>query len=106
MLLDDQFWRKGESFMKKITSMLLTLSLMGLILVPVAQAKERYPNIDKAIMALKAAERDLNRAPHDFGGHKADAMAACETAIRQLQLAKQFKNEENALKRNERQQGR
>ena len=69
-----------------------------------ALAKEKYPNLDKAIHALEAAKGDLNKAPHDFGGHKADALAACDEAIKQLGLAKQFKNEEKALKKNEAQQ--
>ncbi len=69
-----------------------------------ASAGEKYPNLDKAIRALKAAEGDLNKAPHDFGGHKADALAACEEAIKQLGLAKQFRNDVNAMKKNEAQQ--
>ncbi len=70
-----------------------------------ALAKEKYPNLDKAIHALEAAKGDLNKAPHDFGGHKADALAACDEAIKQLGLAKQFRNEANAMKANEAQQG-
>ena len=82
---------------------------MGFILamaaVVPAYAGEKYPNLDKAIRALKAAEGDLNKAPHDFGGHKADALAACEEAIKQLSLAKQFRNDVGAMKKNEAQQG-
>jgi hypothetical protein len=34
----------------------------------------------------------MQAAAHDFGGHRADALAACDTAIAQLKLALQFAN--------------
>ena len=43
--------------------------------VPVraAVARERHPEIRKAIAALERAKTDLKRANHDFGGHRAEA---------------------------------
>jgi hypothetical protein len=55
-----------------------------------ASRRERHPEIRKAIAALKRAKYDLQHASHDFGGHRADALAATDKAIEQLELALQF----------------
>jgi hypothetical protein len=52
--------------------------------------RERHPEIRKAIVALERAKYDLNHANHDFGGHRADALAATDKAIEQLKLALQY----------------
>ena len=52
--------------------------------------REAHPEIRKAITALESAKKDLQRANHDFGGHRADALAACDRAIEQLRLALQY----------------
>jgi hypothetical protein len=49
--------------------------------------RERHPEIRKAITALERARYDLQHAAHDFGGHRADALAATDKAIEQLRLA-------------------
>jgi hypothetical protein len=46
-----------------------------------------HPRIAKAIAAIKDAKAYMEAAPHDFGGHKADALRASDEAIRQLNLA-------------------
>jgi hypothetical protein len=51
---------------------------------------ERHPEIRKAIAALERAKTDLQRADHDFGGHRVAALAACDRAIEQLKLALQY----------------
>ena len=51
---------------------------------------ERHPHIRKAIAELREAKHELEIAPHDFGGHRADAVKECDEAIRQLQLALQY----------------
>src|SRR6476469_9675055 len=53
-------------------------------------ARERHPEIRKAIVALERAKTDLKRASHDFGGHRAEALEACDRAIAQLKLALQY----------------
>lgn len=60
--------------------------------VPVRKvvAPERHPEIRKAIDALERAKIDLKRASHDFGGHRAEALEACDRAIVQLRLALQY----------------
>lgn len=55
-----------------------------------AQGRERHPNIRRAIDALRAARIDLERADHDFGGHRVEAMQAIDRAIGQLELALRF----------------
>ena len=52
--------------------------------------KEGHPQIRRAINALQNAKTDLQNAAHDFGGHRADALRACDEAIKQLQLARQY----------------
>lgn len=51
---------------------------------------EQHPRIRKAIRELEAAKVELQRAPHDFGGHRADALQAVDRAIEQLRLALQY----------------
>jgi hypothetical protein len=41
-------------------------------------------------MALEAAKHDLQRADHDFGGHRKQALEDCDKAIAQLKLALQY----------------
>jgi transcription elongation GreA/GreB family factor len=51
---------------------------------------ERHPEIRQAIRALERAKDHLQKAAHDFGGHRAEALEACDNAIRQLKLALQY----------------
>ena len=46
-----------------------------------------HPRIATAIAALRNALAYMESAPHDFGGHKAEAIRATDVAIRQLNLA-------------------
>ena len=54
------------------------------------ERREHHPHIRSAINELQEARRELQSAAHDFGGHRADALRACNEAIRQLQLALQY----------------
>ncbi len=51
---------------------------------------ERHPAIRTAIRAMERARDDMKAADHDFGGHRVQALAACDKAIEQLRLALQF----------------
>lgn len=51
------------------------------------EGRERHPEIRKAIEQLRRAKADLQRANHDFGGHREAALQACDNAIQQLQQA-------------------
>ena len=52
--------------------------------------KERHPRIHAAIKELEAAKIELQKAPHDFGGHRAEAVEAVDRAIAQLRVALQY----------------
>jgi hypothetical protein len=56
----------------------------------VTERRERHPEIRKAITSLERAKYALQHASHDFGGHRADALAATDKAIEQLRLALQY----------------
>jgi hypothetical protein len=63
------------------------LLILPLALASAAGGGEHHPRIHKAINCLKDAISELKAAPHDFGGHRADAVAACENAVSQLKQA-------------------
>jgi hypothetical protein len=52
--------------------------------------RERHPEIRAAIASLQRARYALQHANHDFGGHRADALAATDKAIEQLRIALQY----------------
>jgi len=51
---------------------------------------ERHPEIRRAIRALENAKDHLQRADHDFGGHRVDAINACDQAIAQLKVCLRY----------------
>ena len=53
--------------------------------------KSEHPRIAKAIKELEDAVAYMEKAPHDFGGHKAAAIAASKEAIAQLKLALEYR---------------
>jgi hypothetical protein len=74
--------------MKFVSGIILGIVLSVSVMTVAAQSERSlHPRIAKAIAALKDARAYLEAAPHDFGGHKADAIRASDEAIRQLNLA-------------------
>jgi hypothetical protein len=69
--------------------MLVTLTVVSYA-AGAAGHKEHHPRLRAAIKAIDAAIVELKAAPHDFGGHRADAVAACENAVSQLKQAVAF----------------
>ena len=55
------------------------------------QELREHPRIAAAIRELHGAIEYMERAPHDFGGHKAAAIADSRKAIEQLRLAMQYR---------------
>jgi len=51
---------------------------------------EPHPEIRDAIDALRRAKAHMERAAHDFGGHRTDALHASDEAIRQLELCLKY----------------
>jgi len=60
-----------------------------------AQPPQEFPRLQAAIAALNDAIDFLEKAPDTFGGHKAAALAASRTAVRQLQAAMNYKRRGN-----------
>ena len=52
-----------------------------------AAPRERHPHIRAAIKELREAKRELERADHDFDGHRTATVKAVEKAIEQLEKA-------------------
>ena len=55
--------------------------------------QEPHPQIMAAIRALEAARLHLERAAHDFGGHRVKAIRAIDVALVQLKLALKYDKE-------------
>ena len=55
-----------------------------------AAAVEPHPEINAAIRSLVRAKLHLQRAAHDFGGHRVAAIGAIDAALVQLKLALQY----------------
>jgi hypothetical protein len=53
-------------------------------------APEPHPEINAAIRSLLRAKLHLQRAAHDFGGHRVEAIQAIDAALVQLKLALQY----------------
>ena len=52
--------------------------------------EERHPRIHAAIRELREAKKDLEKADHDFGGHRVNAIKAIDHAIEQLEKCLKF----------------
>jgi len=79
---------------------LLGLSAATLFAIPLMTAAhaesyreemKEHPRIVKAIIELEDAVAYLKAAPHDFGGHKARAIADSEAALTQLREAIKYR---------------
>ena len=73
--------------MKTISRILARAVLMALVAVPATLATatpavEDQSHMQQALDALKQAERHLQQAIPDKGGHRSDAIKACQEAIK------------------------
>jgi hypothetical protein len=82
---------------RNLAKLLMVLSLVVLPLTfatPSASAGEErrvHPRISRAITALQGAIAELKAAPHNFGGHRDEAVEACNNALFQLKRALQYR---------------
>lgn len=53
-------------------------------------AVPEHPEIHDAIAALRRAKEHLEHAKHDFGGHRAEAIGAVDSAIHQLEICLKY----------------
>ena len=51
---------------------------------------KEHPRLAHSLVELHVTKEHLKNAPHDFGGHKAAAIAAIDEAIKQLKEAIKF----------------
>jgi len=89
---------------KKLTIIVSSLAIAGALSLaipsvfaqqtnrPLAGARvvERHPAIRAAIASLEKAKIEMQHAAHDFGGHRAAALAECDKAIEQLREALKY----------------
>lgn len=47
--------------------------------------KERHPHLQAALHELREAKRELQKADHDFCGHRVQALKAIDEAVGQLE---------------------
>ena len=82
--------------MKFISGIVLGILLaLGTLTLSAQNERAMHPRIAKAIEALRDAKAYMEEAPHDFGGHKAAAIRACDDAIRQLNFALAYRGRED-----------
>lgn len=60
------------------------------LVAPPTSQREPHPEINGAIRALERAKVHLQKAAHDFGGHRAEALEAVDRALAQLRQALQY----------------
>jgi len=81
--------------MKTLRNVILGAALGSLATFGIAQnvASERanHPRIAAAITSIDDAIAYMEAAPHDFGGHKAAAIASSKAAVRDLRQALAFR---------------
>jgi hypothetical protein len=58
-----------------------------------ATAAPIHPAMHHALFELQEAKSELKAAKHDFGGHRAKALEACDAAIKQIELALEAKGD-------------
>src|SRR5262249_53345769 len=86
--------------MKFVSGIILGIVLSVSVMTVAAQnERAMHPRIAKAIVALKDAKAYLEAAPHDFGGHRVEAVRASDEAIRQLNLALAYRAGADSKKR-------
>lgn len=90
--------------MKKLVIILLAvvfLSTTAFVYVQQNRKSEAamHPKIESAIRQLESAIDYMEKAPHDFGGYKVQAIADSKRAVASLKLAMQYRAKEDNKKR-------
>ena len=87
-------------------ALLATALVSGLIFAPFGFAQQNaksefghHPRIANAVRALEGAIEYMEHAPHDFGGHKAQAIADSRKAIEQLREAMKYRATQDNMKK-------
>jgi len=72
---------------------LLSGALTGALADEKREEWREHPRIVRAVQELEGAIKEMEAAPHDFGGHKAAALAASREAVKQLRAAINYRVE-------------
>ena len=89
---------------KRLISIMLVICVVSMFSIiytaapAIADERAVHPRIVKAINAIEDAVAYMRSAPHDFGGHKAEAIADCEKALKQLREALKFREMQDRKK--------
>jgi hypothetical protein len=70
--------------------LLYTIAIVICLSLPLSAAepgRERHPEIHAAIHSLEKAKAYMEHAAHDFGGHRREAIEACDRGIQQFRIA-------------------
>jgi hypothetical protein len=87
---------KEATPMKFFSGIVLGLLLsVGAWTLGAQNERAMHPRIARAIEGLRDAKAYMEEAPHDFGGHKAEALRATNEAIRQLNFALAYRARED-----------
>ena len=79
-------------FMKTFRNVILGAVLGSVATICAAQnERANHPRIAAAITSIDDAIAYMEAAPHDFGGHKAAAIASSKAAVRDLKQALAFR---------------
>ena len=81
--------------MKFISGIVLGVVLCAGVALFGQNERAMHPRIAAAVTALKDARAYMQAAPHDFGGHKAEAIRATDDAIKQLNLALRYRGKQD-----------
>jgi hypothetical protein len=85
--------------LKKLSTATLSLALLAMTPnivsarapanAPMPEDSRQCPHIHAALRELGFARHELDKAGHDFGGHKREAIEAVDNAIHKLVLAQE-----------------
>ena len=96
---------KTKSLLVVSLALAALFALAATVVVPATAAETKGKNragenhpIHRAIQELRDAKAYLEKAPHDFGGHRKDAIEDCDKALKQLQKALEFDREHDKKK--------
>jgi hypothetical protein len=70
------------------------------------QELREHPRLARALVALHEAKEYLEKAPNEFGGHKASAIKSIDESIKELKEAIKFDPKQEPPKRGEGGEGR
>jgi len=89
-LLFGAFILTGTSFAQTPTPAAAPAAEAPAEVVKPASHHEHHPELVKARRKLRGAKQDLEKAAHDYGGHKAKAIEAINQALEEISAALEF----------------